>query len=146
MRKAAQKLPSLKAFKLPVKISCAGVADEVDAESGEDVGIYWVTIRILGDEEPVRLGKQGSFKIGGCTFWTSAISRLLGGRNVTDPIYGYYDYPKANSISFDVLLHKEAERTEYAIVIRNILDVVRSYIRKVLSDFDAIKEGFEGQE
>jgi hypothetical protein len=152
LKKVSQKLPSLKAFRLPVKIGCLRLED-----LGEEN--YRMTIEILGEEKTVE--REGdNFSVGACVINLSHLLKRvldlerLGGRRYGIGINPYTlrsvftDWPDPVEIGvcFDIWLKKGMETTEYVTAAREILGVIRSYIREVLSDFGAIKEGFEREE
>lgn len=161
LKKVSQKLPSLKAFKLPVKICCSTLED---LEEDPD---YSITIEILGEEEEVKK-VENNFRIGNCVIsfanlistvsnidtrrdlrgdrpYNIGISRPTALRSVVRH-HNVLGYIEEEGISFEVGLEKGMEQLEYVTASREIVMAIRSYIRKVLSDFGAIKEGFEGGE
>lgn len=146
LRKAAEQIPSLKDFKLPVMVECSGLA-ELEHEEWR----YRIEITIAAEKEGVgqEFPQRKEFSIGRCTFsmnsiadaisssvrgrWKLGVSKVCEAIYVDDSVWG---------VSFYVLLGKGHERPEYQIIAREVAGAVRSHIRKVLLDFKAIEKGF----
>lgn len=166
LRQAAQEIPSLEEIKLPVKIQVGGM---VELAEDEDLpGIYSVAVDILRDEKPVWKEEKGKgllICIGEVKIsWDSLRSFLFqvakGGKiwNVPESVetvsewYGdewngertrVYGDSEDVGIRFYVWLEAGLEKNEYQVIAKEIASDIRSFIRKRLSDYRALKRGFE---
>lgn len=161
LRKVAKEVPSLEKMVLPVKIEMGGVTEIVTVgEEGkwESLGIE---VNILSDEEGVMRdiehGKEyimvGSVRMA----WESlkydleSLGRVSsvseGIRKVTfmvpDGSGGYVD---VEGVSFGVLIDRTVNKNEYQVISRGIASCIRHFIRSRLSEYKAIKKGFEEQD
>jgi len=152
LNKAAEQIPKLKEFKLPVRIKCSRL-EETDKEKWR----YRVEISILSDEASVRLGAThdgNEFWIDECHLLMTSVqkalfkkarqlSRKLAISQHCNSILSFPDYTPGEGISFYVWLEKGLERTEYQILSRELAGAIRNYIRNVILDFKGIQKGFE---
>lgn len=162
LRKASKEIPSLEEIRLPVKIRLGEMADAVMYADGVQQRVYRTAIEVLSDEARVWKEEKGDeslicisdIKI----LWESLKSFLLkqamkarikgvskGVESVTDWIEnrpGYGDWEDVG-IRFSVWLEAGLEKAEYRVIGKEIASDIRSFIRKRLSDYKALKNGFE---
>lgn len=163
LKQASREIPSLEEIRLPVKIQLGEMEEQakygIHAEEA-----YRVAIEIVSDEKAVwKEGKGDALLI--CIGkvripWDSLQSFLLQ-RAETTKIRGvskgiedvtgctqWYDngqcaYWDNIGVSFYVGLQARLEKTEYRVIGKQIVSEIRSFIRKRLSDYEALKRGFE---
>lgn len=148
LRRVAQKIPSLKAFKLPVEIGCLHVRDLERS--------YCITVKVLGEEKVVSMNysdpRCDSFKVGASEIkFLPLVDRILDLDRSSGRKYGIdVDHKSLSTVSgaksgicFDIQLSKGLEATAYEAAAREINVVIRSYLRDELACFRAIEEGFE---
>lgn len=151
LKRVAQKIPSLRAFKLPVKVGCLQVRD-----LGEN---YCVTVEIVGEEKTVSMNYRDphcdSFRVGASEIkFLPLLERIQQIDTSSERRYGIGVDPKSlgtvlagkGGICFDIWLPKGMERIRYEAVTREIGAVIRSYLREVLACSEAIEEGFQDEE
>lgn len=150
LKKASERIPSLREFKLPVRIEYSGL-HELDEEGWR----YKIGVSILPDGESVGTsGQYGKgFYIGDCYFKMPSFIRALLekiqackvaiSKECTDLGWTPDGSIPGEGICFYIWLEEGLERTDYQIASREIAGVIRSYIRGVILDSRSIKRGFE---
>jgi hypothetical protein len=160
LKKAAKRVPCLEEMKLPVRI---GMGDATEERRGEPQGEsqdYWVIcVSITEDELPVRCGHQKGkqyIRVGSVNMaWeqlrdelfqteqTHLLSREIKEIETYDPDMYRTDI---TGIKFWMWVKKAADKTEYEVSVRRIVSCIRRFIRTRLSEYMAIKRGFEEED
>lgn len=159
LRKAASEIPLLEDIKLPVKIQLGEIADM--AEDEDLPRAYRVAIDVLSEEltacKEVKKGKM-FLCVGEVKFsWDSLKNFLLKVNNIwsvstnledTNECIlwdGEGDCAQWETVGVRLYIWIEAglEKSEYLVIAREIAFNIRSFIRKGLSDYRALKRGFE---
>jgi len=157
LTKAAKRVPSLEEIKLPVKIGLGDVREELKEESEGKSQDYWVIcVTITGDELPVDYSEQGSKQyilVGSVNMaWEQLKEELFLTEQVpfiSRKIESLEDYDDDMQrwvnigIHFWVWVKKARDKTEYEVSVRQIVSCIRRFIRTRLSEYKAIKRGFE---
>jgi len=162
LKKAAGEIPSLEDIKLPVKIRVGGVTycSEVWCDELGEEEFYSVSVQVLSDEvgawkyadNKKKFICIGDIKIS----WDSIKNILIKQDNIRDVSEGietvseWFDVGDDRcekgediGVSFSVLLEAGLEKAKYQVIGREIAFNIRSFIRKCLSDYHALKKGFE---
>ncbi|MBI4339184.1 MAG: hypothetical protein HY680_04445 [Chloroflexi bacterium] len=148
LKKAAESIPPLEAMQLPVKIHLGGMTD---------VGNQHVLrIEILSMDESVSYDSDTrTFYIGSCGVRYDALKDFLlqactvAGIEGCECIYGgrvfegSFSYSEQVGIALYVRLEKWNERQRYEVAARELASNIRLYLRRILLDFRALKQGFE---
>jgi|GEM_PF-2990934 len=157
LKKAAKRVPSLEEIKLPVKIGLGDVREELKEESEGKSQEYWVIcVTITGDELPVEYSERGGKQyilVGSLNMaWEQLKEELFLTKQVPllsremesleDYDYDMQRYVKLG-IQFWVWVKKAIDKTEYEVSVRQIVSCIRRFIRTRLSEYKAIKRGFE---
>lgn len=146
-KKVAKEVPPLEDIELPIKIEMAGIT-EVACQGKE--ALWEISVAILSDkEEVVKVGDQG-IRVGAVEMaWYSlqvelySIAEIEG---IPNGIVGIYDdYGCEIGVCFPILIRKVADKAECQIISRGIASCIRHFIRGRLSEYKAIKRGFEEQ-
>lgn len=149
LNKAAEQIPKLKEFKLPVRVTYAGL-EEAEGEEWK----YKIKIEVLGEKAPVSRINYETFRIGECSFKITRLLKGVTGRLQEDWGLGFsetchsimegdYPYSEEVGIGFSVWMERQQERVDYQIIARELTGAIRSYIRGVLLDSRAFQKGFE---
>ena len=149
LKKASERIPSLREFKLPVGIEYSGL-HEIDEEGWR----YKIEVSILPGGESVGISDHGKgFYIGDCHFKMSSFikallekiqtCKIVISKICTDLGWTPEGSVPGEGICFYIWLEEGLERTDYQIASREITGVIRSYIRGVILDSRSIKRGFE---
>jgi hypothetical protein len=161
LRKVAKEVPSLEEMALPVKIEIGGVTEIVTVgEEGkwESLGIR---VNILSDEEsvmrdiehgedyimvgPIRMAweslKYDLLSLERVSSVSEGTQKVILG--VPDGSGGYVD---VEGVSFGVLVDRTVNKNEYQVISRGIASCIRHFIRSRLSEYKAIRKGFEEQD
>jgi len=157
LTKAAKRVPSLEEIKLPVKIGMDDVSEERREGSQGKSQEYWVIcVTITEDELSVRCGWQKDKQyivVGSVNMaWEQLKEELFLTEQV--PLLSqklksleYYDFDIQQNIEigiqFWVWVKKAIDKTEYEVSVRQIVSCIRRFIRTRLSEYKAIKRGFE---
>ncbi len=157
LTKAAKRVPSLEEIKLPVKIGLGDVREELEEEPQGGSQKYWVIcVTITGDELPVvcsELGGKQYILVGSVNMAWEQLKEELFLTNQA-PLLSRkmksienYDYDMQRyeelGIKFWVWVKKAIDKTEYEVSVRQIVSCIRRFIRTRLSEYKAIKRGFE---
>lgn len=166
LRQAAEEIPLLEEIKLPVKIRVGEIIElrETLAE-GQEEDYYKVAIEVLNDEVKAWKhveGKKSFICIGKVKIsWDSLQSFLFKGGKIEGVSKGVetvtewqgdkWDEEKTIvhgdwkdiGVRFYVWLESGADKAEYQVTAKEIASGIRSFIRKRLSDYQALKRGFE---
>lgn len=160
LRRTAKRVPSLEEMKLPVKIGLSDIREELEEEPQGNSQEYWVLcVTITGDELPVVDSKRGDkqyMRVGSVDMaWEQLREELFLTEQV--PLLSRemesireYDYDmqlyKQIGIRFWVWVKKAIDKTEYEVSVRQIVSCIRRLIRTRLSEYRAIKRGFEEED
>jgi hypothetical protein len=160
LRQGAKEIPSLEEIKLPVKIRAGELTELKGVLKGQEGYYYKVSIDVLSDEVRAWKHEEKGEKHFSCIgdvriSWESLQSSLLnvvgikGASKTVEEVgdwienrSGYGDWEKIG-VRFHVWLGSAEEKVKYEVIGREIVSHVRSFIRKRLSDFGALKKGFE---
>ncbi len=159
LRKAASEIPLLEEIKLPIKIQLVEIADI--AEDEDLPRAYRVAIDVLSEEakayKVVEGGKQ-FLCVGEVKFsWDSLKSFLFKVNNIWSVSTNVEDATECilwdgngaclqwETVGVRLYIWLEAglKKNEYLSIAREIAFNIRSFIRKGLSDYRALKRGFE---
>lgn len=151
LKRVARKIPSVRAFKLPVGVGCLQIRD-----LGEN---YCVTVQILGEEKEVSMNYRDpdcdSFRVGASEIkFLPLLERIQQIDASSETTYGIGVDPKSlgtvsgkkGGVCFNISLPKGRGKTRYEAATREISAVIRAYLREALACSRAIEEGFEDQE
>lgn len=158
LRQASKEVPSLDEIRLPVKVAVGEMTGPMKIREGVEEDTYKVAIELLTDEKrawgEVSGGKSliciGEVKIS----WDSLGAFLLempmirGAskriEDVTEWRGDEWDGERTYiGVRFWVWLKVGAEKAEYQVVGKELAANIRSFLRKCLSDHQALKRGFE---
>lgn len=161
LRQVSKEIPSLDEIRLPVKVGVGEMTGPIEDKSEDELidSTYRVAIELLTDEKrawkDVSGGKPlmciGEVKIP----WDSLSAFLLKIpiiRGVSKEIETFGDWVPTSpghgdwedmGIRFYVWLKAGAEKAEYQVIGKELASNIRSFIRKRLSDHQALKRGFE---
>ncbi len=154
LKKAAEEIPALKDFQLPARVECGGLATVAQEEWA-----YRMQVSITGESNLFSAAAGGphstvarcrhGFRVGDCEIdhakfsddfvahffqkWNLGIGKSVG--DVRDEILPC-------GVFFQVYLPGHLDRQDYRIVGREVASFVRSYLRRVLGDYQTIKRGF----
>jgi hypothetical protein len=156
LRKAAQEIPSLEEIKLPIKIKLGGMTELPADEKGP--GTYRATVQVLNDELNAWIDKEsersflciGEVKVS----WESFKNFLLEQPRIRSVSKGMekvgefsgsggYGEWEDLGVRFYVWLELGADKSGYEVIGRELVSCIRSFIRKRLSDYRALKRGFD---
>lgn len=159
LRQAAAEIPALEEIKLPVKIQLGEIADI--AEDEELPRAYRVAIDVLSEEATAYKEVEG-VKTFICVdkvkfSWDSLKSFIFKVNKIwsvstnvedaTECIAWYENGACAQretvGVRFYVWLEAGLEKNEYLVIAKEIAFNIRSFVRKGLSDYRALKRGFE---
>lgn len=160
LKKVAKRVPSLEEIKLPVRIGLGDVTEELKEEPQGNSQDYWVIcVTITGDELPVAYSKQGDkqyIQVGSVNMaWKQLKEELLLTEQVPfisramEMVLDYdYDMHRDEEIGikFWVWVKKAMDKTEYEVSVRQIVSCIRHFIRTRLSEYKAIRRGFEEED
>jgi len=163
LRKAAQEIPSLEEMRLPVKIRLGSMTELPADEEGP--GTYKVAVEVLSDDfvvwKLVKYGKEficigdliiscdslSNFLLGGAQI--KGVSRSIekvtvwrGDERIEMRPVDSDDWEDLG-VRFYVWLESGADKSEYEVIGREFVSYIRSFIRKRLSDYKALKRGFD---
>lgn len=149
LKKAAEEVPKLNEFKTTVRVECS----RLTAIKHETWG-YKVDISIWEDEERVTSDWSGStFEIGRCAFNYERFmedffahfsgKRRMGMSKKCEAV-SRGAFGQEQGVRFSVWVPDTADRQDYRSLGRDLAFFVRSYIRRVLSDYETMKIAFEG--
>ena len=163
LRKVSEEVPCLEEMVLPVKIRIGGLTEDVEVvevEEDKEVKLEYITIdvNILSDEESVmkEIKKNGDYiKVGYVSMaWEllkSELHRIRKVDSVSEGIRqivlgvpdGSGGYVDVGGVSFGVWVYRTVNKNEYQIISREIASCIRRFIRIRLSEYRAIRRGFE---
>jgi hypothetical protein len=163
LRKVAKEVPSLEEIVLPVKIEIGGITEAVEVVKTDSGEVRLESLRIgvnilSGEESVVRdIGSGEEYiKVGSVSMaWELLTSELHGLKrvdSVSDGIRsvtvwvpdGSGSYVEdVGGVSFGVVIYRTVNRSEYKVISREIASCIRRFIRVRLSEYKAIKRGFE---
>jgi hypothetical protein len=155
--KVAKRVPSLEEIKLPVKIGLEDIREALEEESEGSSQKYWVIcVTITGDELPVVCSKRGDKQyilVGSVNMaWEHLKEELFHTKHVPflsqemESILTFDDYMQRyeeTGTKFWVWVKKVIDKTEYEVSVRQIVSCIRRFIRTRISEYKAIKRGFE---
>jgi len=151
--KVSERIPYLKEFKLPVRVTC-GDMGEVDEEEWR----YRVEVCILPKESTYVGGSRRGSKKFSINNYTFKMGSLVNALKSVPVKYGLAfgtecfginqnveptDYFPGGGVYFYVWLPYKISRADYRILAREMAGAIRSYIRSVILDLRNIEEGFE---
>jgi len=158
LRLASKEVPSLDEIRLPVKVGVGEMTGPMKIREGAEEDTYKVAIELLTDEKrawaEVSGGKSliciDEVKIS----WDSLGAFLLKMpmiRGVSKKIEDvtewvgddYHGESEYIGVRFWVWLKVGAEKAEYQVIGKELAANIRSFLRKCLSDHQALKRGFE---
>ena len=159
LRQASKEIPSLDEIRLPVKIRVGELAGPMKIRQEADDEGYRIAIEIITDEKRAWKDMFGGkpllcideVKIPLESFSTVLFKMpMIRGmssniEDVTDWVEtrpGHGDWEEIG-VCFHVWLKAGAEKTEYQVIGKELAANIRSFIRKRLSDHQALKRGFE---
>ncbi len=160
LRKASKELSSLEEMKLPVKIQMGMATEHIkENEVGKPVEYSVVQVSIIEDEQPCKSRKQGDdqyISIGEVNMaWDSLKKELFAireakllSKDIKDRVIHHYDPympDEVIGIDFWVWVEKAPDKTQYQVISRKIASCIRRFIRSRLSEYNALKKGFEEQ-
>jgi hypothetical protein len=161
LRKVSKEVPCLEEMVLPVKIEIGRVTEIVTVgEEGKWESLS-IEVDILSDEEsvmrdtehgedyimvgPVRMAweslKYDLLSLERVSSASEGIQKVILG--VPDGSGGYVD---VEGVRFGVLVDRTVNKNEYQVLSRGIASCIRHFIRIRLSEYKAIKKGFEERE
>jgi len=158
LKQTMKEIPSLKEISLPIKIKIGEIAGPIKVKSFQDEECYRVAIEILSDEKHVwedKVDEQLLICLSDTKIsWESLKSFLLNLkiiRGITNQIDVVRDWvgddfhgdEQDMGVRFFVWLKADKEKVEFQIIGRELASNIRSFIRKRLSDHQALKNGFE---
>jgi hypothetical protein len=153
LRKVAKEVPSLEEIALPVKVEISGVTEHFTIDE-EGVHEYLkIHVDVLTDEETVRkdrvYGKE-YIRVGSVNMAWESLSfdlllskELAASSEIIEEVVNASGHVKG--VSFWVSVKKMEDKGEYQIISRKIASCIRHFIRDRLSEYKAIKKGFEEQ-
>lgn len=158
LRKVSKEVPCLEEMVLPVKIEVGGVTEVVTVvEEGKWESLI-IEVNILSDEENVmtyRGGGEDYIRVGAVKMaWESLKCELHGVKGVDSVSEGIEKvtlvvpdggggYMDVEGVRFGVWVDRRVDRNEYQVISREIASCIRRFIRVRLSEYKAIKRGFE---
>ena len=164
LRRVSKEVPCLEEMVLPVRIEIGGVSEDVEVveTDNEEVKLesLIIDVNILSGEESVMKDIQNSkeyIKVGSVSMaWEllkSDLHRIKRLDGVTEGIRsvtlwvpdGSGGYVDAGGVSFGVWIYRTVNKNEYQVISREIASCIRRFIRNRLSEYKAIKKGFEEQ-
>jgi hypothetical protein len=157
LRQASKEIPSLDEIRLPVKIGVGELTGPVKNQLGEDT--YKLAVELLNDEKRAykdTSGDKSLICIGEVKIpWESFSTFLLkipAIRGVSKGIETFGDWFPTTpghgdwediGVRFWVWLKIGIEKSEYQVIGKELAAQIRTFIRKRLSDYQALKRGFE---
>jgi hypothetical protein len=161
LRKVSKEVPCLEEMVLPVKIEIGGVTEIVTVgEEGKWESLS-IEVNILSDEESVMKDVEHGedyIMVGPVRMaWESLKYDLLSLERVSSVSEGIQNvilripdgsggYVDGEGVRFGVLVDRTVNKNEYQVISRGIASCIRHFIRVRLSEYKAIKKGFEEQE
>ena len=158
LKKVSKEVPCLEEMVLPVRIEIGEVTESlVGIEEGLVESVV-VEVNILSGEESVmRTIENGEeyIKIGSVNmywdFLKSALDDVKGvdsvSKGIRQVLFGYPDgrggYVDVSGVSFGVGILRMVGKNEWKVISREIASCIRRFIRTRLSEYRAIKRGFE---
>jgi len=158
LRKVSKEVPCLEEMVLPVRIEIGGVTESLVGVEEGLVESVMVEVHILSDEESVMRNVENGeeyIKVGSVNmawyFLKSDIDEVKGvdsvSKGIRQVLFGYPDgrggYVDVGGVSFWVGILRKGNKKEYQIISREIASCIRRFIRSRLSEYRAIKRGFE---
>lgn len=155
LRKVSKEVPSLEEMELPVRIKIGEISEVFTADE-EGIHEYWrIGINILSGEALVRKYREYGkdyirigdvsmswdslqyelYSVKGIDFFSEGIQEMWEGDSPTDAV--------EVGVCFSVWVKKAVERTQYQVISKEIASRIRHFIRSRLSEYKAIKKGFE---
>ena len=163
LRKVSKEVPCLEEMVLPVKIEIGGVSEAVnvvEVEENKTVKLEYlmVDVDILSDEESVMKSIENNedyIKVGSVSMaWELLKSDLIGLKGVDSMSEGIRmvtlrvpdcsgGYVDVEGVRFGVMVYRTMNKNEYQVISREIAYCIRRFIRIRLSEYKAIRKGFE---
>ena len=154
LKQASQEVPSLDEIRLPLRIHLSEMTEVETEERGKEYRIAVELLRDETDETTVGLNSEGEkdfIQIGNIKIaWDSLKSFLLKkqisaiSKNIKSVIVGEDpQYSEEVGVRFYIWLSIELSKVQYQTISREVASSIRSFIRKYLSDYKALKRGFE---
>ncbi len=163
LRKSSKEIPSLDEIRLPVKIRLGELTGPMKNQLDEDT--YRLAVELLSDEKQAYIAESGGESficIGEVKIpWESFSAFLLkipvvrgaskGIETVTEWVGDEWDGEgtvvhgdwEDKGVRFWIWLKIGIEKAEYQVIGKELAANIRSFIRKRLSDYQALKRGFE---
>lgn len=161
LKKVSQELPSLDAMRLPIKIKLGEMTEEMLTLAGEEHSSYKVEVQILTSEEKVhkKANADGELLcIGSLKLQWNMLQKFILQHGQLKAIstgieeaqewfgsewHGDWDVV---GVKFHVWLESGLERQQYQVIGKDIVRLVRVFIRKRISDYKALNAGFDALE
>jgi hypothetical protein len=157
-KEIAKEISFIKEYKLPVTIEYGGLQEVSDKEE-EEGWRYKIEISILGDDEPVCEVNDGEmFEIcfSKCQIklsslqktineysWPVCVSKYCNHVNTKFISHEHELYDGLEGITFWIWVKKPPEGISYKAMCREIVGIIRTYIRNVVIDSKNIRRGIE---
>lgn len=164
LKEASKEVAAIGEVKLPVKVRLGEMAELVKpGELGAQQTVYRLAIEVIGEEADVSMTKEGeeSFICVGdvrisCESLKTFLSRIRqdsGVRGISQGVgevkedwiqdSGWDGHWATMGARFWVWLETGLDRTRYQVIGRDVAAQVRSFVRKRLSDYRALKKSFD---
>jgi hypothetical protein len=158
LRRASKEVPSLEEMVLPVKVKISGVAEDARKDEEGTQEYLKIYVDILTDKETVMKDSEYGevyIRVGPVRMaWDSlsfdlvslekimALSKTIQ-QVIVSVCQDGSDYADVEGVRFWVSIEKTADKGEYQVISREIASCIRRFIRVRLSEYKAIKRGFE---
>jgi len=159
LRESSKEIPSLDEIRLPVRILIGEMTEVVDEAKGKqyrvgvEISTNWTeAITVSTSEE----GEKEFLQIDDIKIAWDSLKRLMLKKQIVgisksieyfmrgsefDPKEG--EHPKEMGVRFYIWLPTDLSKIQYQNISGEIASSIRSFIRKYLSDYKALKKGFE---
>jgi hypothetical protein len=153
LKQVSQEVPSLDEIRLPLSIHLGEMTEVETEKRGKE---YRIAVELLEDETDktiVALNSEGEkffIRIGNIKIAWDSLKIFLLKKQVSaiskEPqsiIVGEFPYTEEVGVRFYVWLSIELSKVQYQTISREIASSIKSFIRKYISDYKALKRGFE---
>jgi len=157
LRKVSKEVPSFEAVQPAAEIIMGDITEDTKEDRLGKPREYWrVQVSILGDELHVRHRSEGDKEyvvVGEVNMAWDSLQKELSivkevkftSKRTTGHLSWSDEYGQLVPIGVDfwVWVEKAPDKTEYRVISRKIASCIRQFIRSRLSEYDALKKGFE---
>ena len=159
LKQASKEIPSLDEIRLPLRILIGEMTEVVDEAKGKryrvavEISTNWTEAIVVFTSEE---GEKEFIQVDDIKMAWDSLKRLMLKKQIVgisksiesfmrgiefDPEGG--EHPEEMGVRFYVWLEAGAEKSEYQVIGKELAANIRSFIRKRLSDHQALKRGFE---